>query len=106
MGWYRGNSSVPLPLVGQLEPNGWGLYDMHGNVWEWCEDTWVGSYTDAVHLLKDGLGEQPDGGAYRVVRGGAFGLDARDVRSALRHWNNPGHRNNNVGFRPAQGIHS
>lgn len=103
VGWYGGNSGGRLHAVGELEPNGWGLYDMHGNVWEWCEDTWVGNYEGAVHRAGDGLRTQPVGDANRVMRGGRFDYGARYAQSAYRSYRHPGDRGQYVGFRAAQG---
>ncbi|MBR4170397.1 MAG: formylglycine-generating enzyme family protein, partial [Kiritimatiellae bacterium] len=91
MGWYSGRETHP---VGQKKPNAWGVYDMHGNVCEWCED-WYGDYPT-------GNGTDPTGpasGSYRVLRGGCWGSDARGCRSALRYWGNPDSRYFSVGFR-------
>ncbi|MEX1367079.1 MAG: formylglycine-generating enzyme family protein, partial [Nannocystaceae bacterium] len=103
VGWYQGNSGGQLHAVGELEPNEFGLYDMHGNVLEWCEDDWVDSYANAEHRAGDGLRVKPVGGADRVVRGGLFGGAARDARSAFRDRGAPVSRWYYVGFRPAQG---
>ena len=104
VGWYGGNSKYRLQRVAQLEQNGWGLYDMHGNVDEWCEDAFD-SYGKRPRV-SDGLRKQPVGDAFRVLRGGAFGSFARHLRSAIRYYWRLGLRGDDVGFRPAQGIHS
>jgi len=80
--------------VGSHEPNGWGLYDMHGNVWEWCRD-WFGEYDTAV--LADPVG--PVKGARRVERGGSWYDQAGWCRSATRTGAYPYNSNGNIGFR-------
>jgi formylglycine-generating enzyme required for sulfatase activity len=103
VGWYRGNSGDRLHAVGELEPNGFGLYDMHGNAWEWCRDAW-GDYTTRPRT-GDGLRHETVGDLARVVRGGNWDRDARSARSAYRSFDlavPP--RFCNAGFRPAQGI--
>ncbi len=67
--------------VGRKRPNGWGLYDMHGNVWEWCQD-WYARYDPKKKELVDPTG--PKKGKYRVWRGGAFVQAAQNTRSATR----------------------
>ncbi len=94
IGWY-GGAIGPQP-VKQLAANGWGLYDMVGNVWEWCAD-WYGKYP--AGSVTDPTG--PSSGSFRVNRGGSWIDAARNVRSAARRWNDPGHRDNLLGFRPA-----
>jgi len=88
-------------LVGLKEPNAWGLYDMLGNVLEWCADPWHGNYEGAP---ADGsIWHDPnDSGAKRVLRGGFWGKRARRVRSAYRRASVPGYRHDCFGFRCAQ----
>ncbi|MCP4695417.1 MAG: formylglycine-generating enzyme family protein, partial [Gammaproteobacteria bacterium] len=83
--------------VKALPCNAWGLYQMHGNVWEWCAD-WVGSYPDKP--VTDPIG--PDSGASRVFRGGSWSGGARGVRAAGRGVNDPGYRFESLGFRCAR----
>jgi len=92
--WFEGNSGGETHPVGQLQPNAWGLYDMHGNVWEWCEDTGHGNYNGAP---TDGSAWA--GGLNRVLRGGSWGSGPRGVRSASRFGNDPADRYGLVGFR-------
>jgi formylglycine-generating enzyme required for sulfatase activity len=76
--------------------NAWGLYDMHGNVMEWCRD-WYDDYSDGA--VTDPVG--PRTGSYRVFRGGSWFYGARICRSAIRSYHNPGNRFNSLGFRLA-----
>ena len=96
--WYAANSSLSAHSVGEKRPNGWGLYDMHGNVWEWCQD-WLGSYGGANAVL-DPAG--PQEGSFRVLRGGSFFAPPRDVRSANRNSDRPPGRYSSTGFRLAR----
>ena len=83
--------------VKRYSPNRWGLYDMHGNVWEWCQDYWHGNYN----------GAPPDGSAWvdggdadlRVVRGGSWFTLPESCRSACRNYFSPGDRYSDFGFR-------
>jgi formylglycine-generating enzyme required for sulfatase activity/predicted MPP superfamily phosphohydrolase len=100
VGWYGGNSDGRLHVVGEKDANPFGLFDMHGNVSEWCRDNY-GPYT-ALPGQGDGLRHEPVGDATRVVRGGCWFDDAHDVRPAYRLFDYPGYRSSIVGFRPAQ----
>ena len=95
--WFDGNSGYRLQEVAQKAPNPWGLYDMHGNVWEWCWDYYkvyslmrVRNFDDFRQFVK------PE---YRVLRGGSFFYSPEFLRSAARDWCEPEGRSRNVGFR-------
>jgi formylglycine-generating enzyme required for sulfatase activity len=83
--------------VGSFEPNAWGLHDMHGNVWEWCQD-WHGEYPGGDVIDPKG----PSTGVQRVLRGGSWSCFAWGVRSADRNGYFPGGRSLNLGFRVAR----
>src|SRR5262249_40233353 len=82
--------------VGRYKPNGWGLYDMLGNVWEWCRD----GYAEALQGGLDPSG--PEGAAHRVIRGGCWGDFGLHCRSADRNWFVPENRDYALGFRVAR----
>jgi formylglycine-generating enzyme required for sulfatase activity len=95
-GSYR-RETVP---VASLPPNPWGLYEMHGNVWEWCQDHWHDNYRGAP---TDGSAwEDRDAAAVRVLRGGSWDSLARFVRAAFRGLGRPDNRHDNFGFRCAR----
>ena len=96
MGWYGGNSGRTTHAVGGKQANAWGLYDMHGNVWEWCLD---GYFLYAGGSVTDPRGASS--GPTRVVRGGTWGHGAVDCRSANRYSFSPGNGYDDVGFRLA-----
>jgi formylglycine-generating enzyme required for sulfatase activity len=102
--WYgsldRGSKGIyrqKTTPVNNFPPNAFGLYDMHGNVWEWCLDHWHDNYqgapTDSSAWLSD------DKNARRVLRGGSWCDIPRYFRSAARYYGTPGYRSNIIGFR-------
>jgi len=101
-GWYNENSGDKLYSVGKKEPNIFGLYDMHGNVWEWVEDHWHGDYKNAPIDGKSWCNRE--GGGYRVVRGGGWVFNAGFCRSAIRIGGPPDDRGGHVGFRLSRSV--
>ena len=92
--WYDANSEGTTHPVGQKLPNPWGLYDMHGNVNEWCQD-WYGDYVGGIVVDPQG----PVAPSFRMFRGGQWGYYARFCRSASRNGDDPWNRENFEGFR-------
>ena len=102
VGWYRKNSGMKLHTVGEKDPNGFGLYDMHGDIFEWVEDDWHDGYEDAP--VDGSAWMDTSRGDGRVTRGGSWGNDARFCRSASRSFWWPGNRDSSVGFRLARSV--
>ncbi len=94
--WWGG----PSP-VGQLKPNDWGLYDMHGNVLEWVQDRYDAAYYQRSPACDP---QGPDEGASRVVRGGSWYFGARSCRAASRDNNASDYRDSDLGFRLARSF--
>ncbi len=84
VGWYNGNSGGETKLVGLKRPNQLGLYDMSGNVWEWCEDDWHESYTDSIMPTGSLAWIDHPRSIFRVMRGGSWHYDPEGCRSAYR----------------------
>lgn len=97
--WFSGNSNNCTHPVAQLKPNIWSLYDMHGNVWEWCHD-WYGAYP--LGSVTDPMGSST--GSDRVLRGGCWRYVASFCRSAYRDYFTPDYRFYNVGFRLSRSV--
>ena len=94
--WYNKNSGSKTHPVGEKLPSPWGLYDMHGNVWEWCEDDWVDNYSNTPTDGKPNISEKSEG---KILRGASWSNDAFYTRSADRFRLNPQFRYGFVGFR-------
>jgi formylglycine-generating enzyme required for sulfatase activity len=94
-GWFAFNSNARTQPVGRKRPNAWGLFDMHGNVWEWCSDLWSslgyapGDATDPIGVT----------GYTHVIRGGCFYSEPQAARCAKRFGYYEGNRFESVGFR-------
>ena len=96
--WYVANSGATTHEVGKKRANELGIYDMTGNVWEWCQD-WYGETYYENNSTTDPQG--PVSGTSRVLRGGCWWFDSWLCRVADRNWLSPGHRNDYLGFRLA-----
>ena len=97
--WDASNIKGSIKPVKTYPPNAWGLYEMHGNVWEWCEDWYASDYGAEPQTDPRGA----DSGELRVLRGGSWFSGGRGCRSALRDWDVPASRRYGIGFRFALG---
>jgi formylglycine-generating enzyme required for sulfatase activity len=98
VGWFANNSGARTHPVGQKAPNAWGLYDMHGHVWQWTQD-WYGPYAGlgATDPVRARQGTENA----RVLRGGAWNYDAWGCRAACRFWFAPSFFSHIIGVRVA-----
>jgi formylglycine-generating enzyme required for sulfatase activity len=98
--WFQKNSGSKTHPVGRKKPNPWGLYDIHGNVWEWCGDLCSAWHGEDGRIAETDP-QRPSEGSLRGVRGGSWRDSARDCRSGHRSWHDVTHRSNRLGFRIA-----
>ncbi|HUS40837.1 MAG TPA: SUMF1/EgtB/PvdO family nonheme iron enzyme, partial [Pirellulales bacterium] len=98
--WYDANAEQHAWPVGSLKPNDFGLFDMHGNVWNWCHNRYRGYGSEEADDTADEAAV--DNSAGRVLRGGSFDFQAQYLRAAYRVNDRPGDRDNNNGFRVAR----
>jgi formylglycine-generating enzyme required for sulfatase activity len=99
VGWFDTNSHGETKPVGLKLPNILGLYDMSGNVWEWCEDDWHNSYKDAPKNDGSAWADTPERGSFRVAHGGSWYRDIQRCRVAYRDRWQPADRYDSIGFR-------
>jgi formylglycine-generating enzyme required for sulfatase activity len=101
-GWYYANSDDKTHEVGLKPPNAWGLYDMHGNVYEWCWDWYGGDYEDGLVIDPKGANFSPNG--WRMWRGGSWYYNEDRMRSAFRDHYLPTHTDRAIGIRLVRGL--
>ena len=94
--WYEKNSDGSTHEVGKRKENDFKLYDMHGNVWEWCQDDYVDNYKNTP---RDGKPYIDKSAKSKILRGGSWSYDSGYTRSADRYWDFPSNRSYDVGFR-------
>ena len=100
--WFSANSQNKTQRVAQKRPNAFGLFDMHGNVWEWVQDCWHGNYNGAP--TDSSAWTTGCSGSYRVLRGGSWIIFPAILRSAYRNGSTPDFRNNISGLRLARTL--
>jgi serine/threonine-protein kinase len=99
--WFKGNAGATTHPVGRKHPNAFGLYDMYGNVWEWCRDRYLPGYDQADSSATNGASSQQE----YVIRGGSFGSSAtEEARSASRRGAVVGYRYHSCGFRVRRAL--
>ncbi len=104
VGWYDENNKKATIPVGLLSPNDFGLYDLSGNVWEWCEDDWHDNYENHPLDGRAWIDDPEERASYRVLRGGSWNDLARVCRCACRGGLRPGNRVSEDGFRLAAPV--
>ena len=97
LAWYSSSSGGKTHAVGQKQPNAWGLYDMHGNLWEWCRDRYGKTYYADCGDCSDPEG--PNTGSNRIIRGGGWSVYPLYCRSATRGGNSSTYTHGSIGFR-------
>jgi len=99
--WYNGNSALNTHMVGTKAANQLGIYDMSGNIWEWCWDWYSSSY---YYVSPSNNPKGPTSGLGRILRGGSWNYNNSDCRVASRNYNSPDYRSDGTGFRLVQGY--
>ena len=97
--WYMENAESRTHPVGTKNPNAWGLYDMSGNIWEWCADYYESNYYSKSPSANP---KGPQSGNERIARGGSWVFGASDIRISRREYIDPIYKDNNIGFRLAR----